>query len=140
MLIGLWAGPQVSRCAAAAARRKEDKIDKMFEAVFAWAAEDGSMTRTSVNRLIKATCEGAPDEFVDEENFDDMCKKIGATPKEGLDVSQLRTMYETVFSGWSIEDDFQTLKPKLEAARGKDRAAAEETQENPLREREFDDQ
>ena len=114
----------------------------MFEAVFAWAAEDGSMTRTSVNCLIKATNEGAPDEYIklyDEEDFDAFCKGIGANPKEGLDVSQLRTMYET-FVGWSIEDDFKTLKPKLEAARGKDRAAAEETQENALREREFDDQ
>ena len=138
MLIGLWAGPQVSRCAAAAARRKEDKIDKMFEAVFAWAAEDGSMTRTSVNRLIKATDEGAPDEYFDEEDFDAFCKGFGANPKESLDVSQLRTMYR--IWGDSIEEDFKTLKPKLEAARGKDRAAAEETQENPLREREFDDQ
>ncbi len=51
---------------------------------------------------------------------------------------QLRTMYR--IWGDSIEEDFKTLKPKLEAARGKDRAAAEETQENPLREREFDDQ
>ena len=88
--------------------------DKMYEAVFAWmAADDGSVTREGMNRLIAATNEGAPDDALDEDDFEGLCGAIRANPKVGLEVSHIRAMYAMQSKDKGIEDDFKKLNLTL---------------------------